>query len=291
MSSDQGPWLYSAPNRPLTTQLQLQFFEDLPLGGEWTTRRRTVTESDMSLFGGLVGDFSPLVVDAEHAAASHFGGRVASGPFLVATAIGLGSMDTPLPQSAGLVGMTWRFLKPARAGDTLYTVWRLARKRPVENPNWGLAVWQVTIRNQHAETLAEGEVARLVGRRKIGGHAARDLGRASRKLVGAVGDAIFREHDRGRAKGVGLDEVGPDLHILGVDSGYDVRARLAQDLVAAVLAREIIGRKPRSLQHRPHGAVEDEHALAHPRQQRKAGAPLGQRELRPAVGRRGAGVV
>ena len=154
MSSDQGPWLYSAPNRPLTTQLQLQFFEDLPLGGEWTTRRRTVTESDMSLFGGLVGDFSPLVVDAEHAAASHFGGRVASGPFLVATAIGLGSMDTPLPQSAGLVGMTWRFLKPARAGDTLYTVWRLARKRPVENPNWGLAVWQVTIRNQHAETLA-----------------------------------------------------------------------------------------------------------------------------------------
>jgi acyl dehydratase len=148
------------------TQLQFQYFEDLTLGGEWTTRRRTVTESDLSLFSGLVGDFSPLTVDAEHAAASHFGGRVASGPFLVATAMGLGSIDTPLPQSAGLVGMTWRFLKPARAGDTLHTVWRLARKRPVENPTWGLAVWQVAIRNQQGETLADGEVARLIARRE-----------------------------------------------------------------------------------------------------------------------------
>jgi acyl dehydratase len=170
------------------TQLQLQYFEDLPLGGEWTTRRRTVTESDMSLFGGLVGDFSPLVVDAEAAAASHFGSRVASGPFLVATAIGLGSMDTPLPQSAGLVGMTWRFLKPARAGDTLHTVWRLARKRPVENPKWGLAVWQVAIRNQHGETLAEGEVARLVARRESAAPAAASR-RRRRRRSGAVKEA------------------------------------------------------------------------------------------------------
>jgi acyl dehydratase len=170
------------------TQLQLQYFEDLPLGGEWTTRRRTVTESDMSLFGGLTGDFSPLLVDAELAAASHFGSRVASGPFLVATAVGLGSMDTPVPQSAGLVGMTWRFLKPARAGDTLHTVWRLARKRPVENPRWGLAVWQVAIKNQNGETLAEGEVARLVARRETAAPAAGSR-RRRRRRSGAVKEA------------------------------------------------------------------------------------------------------
>ena len=171
------------------TQLQLQHFEDLPLGGEWTTRRRTVTESDMSLFGGLVGDFSPLVVDAEHAAASHFGSRVASGPFLVATAMGLGSMDTPLAQSAGLVGMTWRFVKPARVGDTLYTVWRLARKRPVENPKWGLAVWQVAIRNQLNETLAEGEVARLIARRDVAAAVATGTRRRRRRRSGAIKEA------------------------------------------------------------------------------------------------------
>ena len=111
------------------TQPQLQFFEELPLGTEWTTRRRIVTEADIALFSGLVGDFSPLVIDAELAAASHFGGRVASGPFLVAAAMGLGSMDLPLTNSAGVVGMTWRFVKPIRAGDTISTVWRLARKR------------------------------------------------------------------------------------------------------------------------------------------------------------------
>jgi acyl dehydratase len=171
------------------TQLQLQFFEDLPLGAEWTTRRRTVTESDMSLFGGLTGDFSPLLVDAELAATSHFGSRVASGPFLVATAVGLGSMDTPLPQSAGLVGMSWRFVKPARAGDTLYTVWRLARKRPVENPKWGLAVWQVAIKNQGGDTLAEGEVARLVARRETAAPAAASSRRRRRRRSSAVKEA------------------------------------------------------------------------------------------------------
>jgi acyl dehydratase len=142
------------------------YFEELLLGGEWTTRRRTISEADIAVFNGLAGDYSPLVADAQYAASSHFGGRVASGALLVAAAMGLGSMDAPPIHSAGLVGMSWRFLKPVRAGDTIHTVWRLARKRPVENPRWGLAVWQVAVRNQDDQACAEGEVARLVIRRE-----------------------------------------------------------------------------------------------------------------------------
>ena len=56
--------------------LELVHFEDLPLGGEWSTRRRTVTEAEVSAFVGLSGDYNPLYTDVEHARAAHFGERV-----------------------------------------------------------------------------------------------------------------------------------------------------------------------------------------------------------------------
>ena len=146
--------------------MEFHFFEDLPLGGEWTTRRRTVTEGDLVAFSRLSGDYNPLYVDAEYAGTTYFGGTIASAAFLVATAIGLGSIDAPVPSTVALVGTTWRFLRPVRAGDTIHARWRLARKRAVQNPAWGLAVWQVSIVDQRGETAAEGELARLVARRE-----------------------------------------------------------------------------------------------------------------------------
>src|SRR5262249_43042269 len=79
---------------------------------------------------------------------------------------GLGAIDVPVPATIGMVGMTWRFLRPVRPGDTIGSRWRLNRKRPVENPRWGLAVWHVEVENQRGEMVATGEVTRLVGRRE-----------------------------------------------------------------------------------------------------------------------------
>jgi 3-hydroxybutyryl-CoA dehydratase len=146
--------------------LELQHFEDLPLGGEWTTRRRTVTEADVAAFVGLAGDYNPLYTDLEHARASQFGGPVAPGALVAALATGLGSMDVPLPATVGLVGMSWKFLLPVQPGDTLGSRWRLSRKRNVENPRWGLVVWQVDVENQRGEIVASAEVTRLVAKRE-----------------------------------------------------------------------------------------------------------------------------
>jgi acyl dehydratase len=146
--------------------LELQHFEDLPLGGEWTTRRRTVTEADVAAFVGLAGDYNPLYTDLEHARSSQYGGLVAPGALVAALATGLGSMDVPLPATIGLVGMSWKFLLPVQPGDTLGSRWRLSRKRNVENPRWGLAVWQVDVENQRGEMVASAEVTRLVSKRE-----------------------------------------------------------------------------------------------------------------------------
>lgn len=119
----------------------------------------------MTAFVGVAGDFNPLLIDETYARTTTFGGPVVPGTLIAAVAVGLGSLDVPLPATAGMVGMTWRFQHPVRPGDSLHTVWRLSRKRPVENPSVGLCFWQVEVINQQNTLVALGEVGRLVSRR------------------------------------------------------------------------------------------------------------------------------
>ncbi|MGH7777384.1 MAG: MaoC family dehydratase, partial [Candidatus Dormibacterales bacterium] len=135
------------------------------LGGSWETRGRTLTDADLTSFSCLAGDFNPLHVDERHAGAGHFGGRVAHASLISGIALGLGSMDVPLSATIGMVGMSWKFNLPVRPGDTVRTRWRLARKRAVANPRWGLTVWEVEVLDQKEAVVAQGEVARIVARR------------------------------------------------------------------------------------------------------------------------------
>jgi acyl dehydratase len=141
------------------------FYEDLQLGGVWTTRGRTLTEADFAAYAGVAGDFGPLHVDAEQAAKSHFGRRIAPGALLIGIAVGLGSMDAPHAANVALVGTAWRFMRPVAMGSTVRARWRLQRKRDVENPRWGLCSWEVAI-VEGGEVAAEGDVSFLVLRRE-----------------------------------------------------------------------------------------------------------------------------
>lgn len=145
--------------------LQLLYFEDLPLGGEWTTRRRTISQADLTAFTGVAGDFNPLHVDEEHARGTHFGAVLVPAGLIASAAIGLGSMDAPVPATVGMLGMNWKFLKPVKVGDSICGRWRLARVRKVNNPAWGVAAWQVAVLNQRDEIVAQGEITRLVASR------------------------------------------------------------------------------------------------------------------------------
>jgi acyl dehydratase len=135
-------------------------FDDLPLGGEWTTRRRTVTESDIALYAGVAGDFSPLTIEAAHGTP-----RPAPPALVLAMAIGLGSMDMPIPSVAEWEWLNWRFPRPVHAGDTIYARWTLTQKRPParEAPN-SIVVWRVDVHTADGALCAEGEVGAKVKR-------------------------------------------------------------------------------------------------------------------------------
>jgi hypothetical protein len=63
-------------------------YEDLDVGQRWRTAARTVTEADIVAFAGVSGDFNPIHVDAEHAATTRFGERIAHGALVLAIALG-----------------------------------------------------------------------------------------------------------------------------------------------------------------------------------------------------------
>jgi acyl dehydratase len=145
----------------LGSDLEPISFDDLPLGGEWTTRRRTISEAEIALFGALAGDFSPLTIDVSHA-----GARFAPPALLVAVAIGLGTMDMPVPSVAEWEWVNWKFPRPVKAGETIYARWTLTQKRPpVGGAPTAIVVWRVDVHTVDGALCAEGEVGASVRRK------------------------------------------------------------------------------------------------------------------------------
>lgn len=128
------------------TDLFQRDFDDLTVGETFTTRGRTVTESDVGMFAGLTGDHHPLHTDAQFAAAHPFGERVAHGLLVSACAAGLVPFDPDrviaLRRVRDLV-----FKRPVRFGDTIHVDGVVAQLSPLQDEA-GLVVCDWRVRNQ-----------------------------------------------------------------------------------------------------------------------------------------------
>jgi hypothetical protein len=83
-------------------------------------------------------------------------------------AVGLGSMDMPVPSIAKWEWLNWKFPRPVHAGDTIYARWTLTQKRPPVGPvTTAIVVWRVDVHTADGELCAEGEVGASVIRHAI----------------------------------------------------------------------------------------------------------------------------
>lgn len=160
----------------LTTTPRGMTFEEFEVGMEWHTAARTVTETDIVLFAGMSGDWNPLHSDAEFAARSMFGQRLAHGTLGLVIATGLvarlGLIDGTAIAARGI--RDWKFKRPIFIGDTVHARIRVTELEPVPHLKGGMVTFHITLMNQRDEEVQAGSVTVGLksmtedGRRKTG---------------------------------------------------------------------------------------------------------------------------
>jgi 3-hydroxybutyryl-CoA dehydratase len=146
-------------------------FEDLEIGQSMVTRGRTITESDLVGFSALTGDWHPQHADAEWAAGSRFGERIAHGMMVLSYAVGLVPFDPE--RIVALRGFEKvSFKRPTRIGDTIRVQVKVAGKKQLDDEH-GLVTFQWKIVNQEGKTACQLKVDALwkIGAGSAGGSA------------------------------------------------------------------------------------------------------------------------
>ena len=154
------------------TELFSRPFDELSSGDRFTTRGRTVTEADVVAFAGLTGDFHPQHVDAEWAAASPFGGRIAHGLLALSMAAGLVPFDPERVMALRRVRDVV-FKRPVRLGDTIRVEGKVADVRPVDE-SAGLVAVALTVTGARGQTVLKATVE-VLWRREVEASPAEDL--------------------------------------------------------------------------------------------------------------------
>jgi acyl dehydratase len=137
-------------------------FDRLEPGAGFRTQGRTITEADLVSFSALTGDHHPLHTDAEWAAESEWGGRIAHGMLLLSYCVGLVPLDPD--HVLALRGFERvAFKRPVRIGDTIRVEGELESKKELDGLT-GLVVFAWKVVNQRDEVVALAKV-RVVWRR------------------------------------------------------------------------------------------------------------------------------
>lgn len=142
-----------------------RYFDELAVGDTRTYRGVTITEATVYGFAGVTGDHYPLHVDAEFAARSRFGQRIAHGFLVLSASAGL------FPMEPGVViafyGMDEvRFLNPTFIGDTLHPEMEVTGLRD-KGEDAGVATVRLRMVNQREEVACVATMHVLVARRSL----------------------------------------------------------------------------------------------------------------------------
>ena len=146
----------------MSTEILSVPFEALAEGAGFETRGRTVTEADVVAFSAQTGDWHPQHADAEWAARSAFGERVAHGMLVLSYAVGLVPFDPARVLALRRISDAV-FKRPVRLGDTIRVRGEVAALRPVSDEA-GLATLAWTVVNQDGQTVVRARVEVLWAR-------------------------------------------------------------------------------------------------------------------------------
>lgn len=139
--------------------------EDFAVGQVDTSPGRTVTETDVVAFSWVSGDADPMHTDAEHAARSPLGQRVAHGMLGMSICTGLSARIGHFEGTAiaSLSVEEWRFHKPIFIGDTVTLHTTVLEARLTSAGDRGVVTRRMELFNQRGETV-QGGITRVMVR-------------------------------------------------------------------------------------------------------------------------------
>jgi 3-hydroxybutyryl-CoA dehydratase len=120
--------------------------------GDSASFSKTITEADVVLYAGISGDTNPLHLDAEYAATTRFGKRIAHG--MLTTGLISAVIGTKLPGPGAIyVSQSLRFTAPVYLGDTITATATIAAYDKVK----GKMTLETVCRNQDGVDVLSGE--------------------------------------------------------------------------------------------------------------------------------------
>jgi len=145
-----------------------RFFEEFTVGEELITPARTVTETDIVLFAGLSGDYSPHHTDDEFCKNLPFKERIAHGLLGVSICSGLiVSLELWRETALALMEMNVQFRGPIKMGDTVKVMVKVADKKLSKKGDKGVVGFDFLVKNQKNETVTEMRWVMMIKTREL----------------------------------------------------------------------------------------------------------------------------
>jgi len=128
------------------------------------TKARTVTEADVVNFAALTWDHNQLHTDAEYAARTMYGKRIAHG--LLGIAIHSGLAYQLIEESIlAFLELSWQFKLPLYIDDTIHVEQVVKEMREDEQKDRGILTFEKELINQRSEVVQTGTTTVLLAKR------------------------------------------------------------------------------------------------------------------------------
>lgn len=141
------------------------YFDDFHVGQKFVSKSRTLTEADIVNFAGLSWDHNQLHTDAEYAAQTQYGKRIAHGLLGVVAHAGLTYQLTE-DSILALLELSWKFQLPIYIGDTVHVEQTVKELRESSTGGRGILTFEKEVKNQANEVVQTGTTTILLAKRE-----------------------------------------------------------------------------------------------------------------------------
>jgi acyl dehydratase len=146
------------------------YWEDFQVGYAQDSPERTITKEDVDAFAKLSEDTNPLHLDEAYAKEGPFGKLIAHGMLILSATTGLTCRTGRFHGTTlAFVSLSGRFIRPVSFGDRIRCRMKVTdKKEDPKRPGQGLITFDVRIRNQNDELIAQSDWTLLMKRKPTG---------------------------------------------------------------------------------------------------------------------------